>query len=108
EKIEISVEDTGKGIPSDELSSIFDLFYQVNSGVERETTGTGIGLNITKRLIELHDGEIKVESELGKGTKFSFTLPMSKETIMIASTETAAAVQVISSEHRETDTLATS
>ncbi len=105
-KVEITVEDTGKGVPEDELSSIFDLFHQVNAGVEREVTGTGIGLNITKRLIELHDGEIKVESELGKGSRFSFTLPMT-EKIGITTAETAASVQVIMPEYHARGTIAT-
>ncbi len=107
DQIEISVQDTGKGIPPDELLSIFEPFHQVSSGADRETTGTGIGLNITKKLIELHDGEIKVESEPGKGSRFSFTLPISDETIMTIA-QSAASVQVMLPEHREISPIATS
>lgn len=106
-QINISVEDTGKGIPPDELLSIFEPFHQVNSGADRETTGTGIGLNITRKLIELHDGEIKVSSKLGQGSTFSFTLPISDETVT-STAETAASVQVMLPEHHDITPIAAS
>jgi len=73
--IEISVKDTGIGIPEKELDHVFDKFHQISGSLTRKTGGTGLGLPITKRLIEAHKGEIRVESEVGKGSKFIFTLP---------------------------------
>jgi PAS domain S-box-containing protein/diguanylate cyclase (GGDEF)-like protein len=73
--IEISVADTGIGIPADELEKIFDRFYQAGKSITKEIKGAGLGLAITKGLIEAHGGKIWAESEVGKGTKFTFTLP---------------------------------
>lgn len=67
--------DTGKGIPKEALSHIFQRFYQVNDGVVSENAGTGIGLSLVKELVHLHEGSISVESELGQGTTFSVSLP---------------------------------
>ncbi len=75
---EIWVADTGCGIPNDKLDDIFMPFYQVDSKTTRETGGTGLGLSITKKLLELHQGSIQVTSEEGCGTRFVFTLPLSK------------------------------
>jgi PAS domain S-box-containing protein len=77
EELTISVTDTGKGISPDDLNTIFDRFQQVGRNV-KEQQGTGLGLAITKRLVELHGGRIWVESELGKGTAFKFTLPINE------------------------------
>ncbi len=73
--VEISVEDTGIGISKKRIDSIFKVFEQADTSIEREFGGTGLGLSITKKLIELHGGHIEVESELGKGSLFRFTLP---------------------------------
>lgn len=73
--IEFNVEDTGQGIPPEELDAIFDKFHQVRRDGERKTQGTGLGLAIAKSLIELHGGRIRVESEMGRGSRFVFTLP---------------------------------
>ncbi len=73
--IEICVEDTGIGIPEEELDHVFDKFHQIAGSLTREIGGTGLGLPITKGLIEAHKGEIRVESEVGKGSRFVFTLP---------------------------------
>jgi signal transduction histidine kinase len=70
------VADTGIGIPPGELASVFDEFRQVDATVTREFGGTGLGLSITRRLVEMHGGRIWVESELGKGSTFSFTVPL--------------------------------
>jgi len=75
-KIEISVADTGIGIPEDKFESIFLSFEQVDASLEREYGGTGLGLAITKQLVELHGGNIRVESEVGAGSTFTFTLPV--------------------------------
>ena len=74
-RIEFSVEDTGQGIPSEELEAIFDKFHQVRRDGQGKTQGTGLGLAIAKSLIELHGGRIRVESELGRGSRFVFTVP---------------------------------
>jgi len=69
------VRDTGCGIPADELDRVFDRFYQVEKVVIRKTGGTGLGLAIVKNIVEAHGGRIWIESEMGKGTRVSFTLP---------------------------------
>jgi len=73
-QVEVDVCDTGIGIPAEDLDKVFDKFYQVDSTLTRETGGTGLGLAICKGLIEAHNGRIWTESELGKGSTFSFTL----------------------------------
>jgi signal transduction histidine kinase len=70
------VRDTGIGIPKDEIENVFAEFRQVDAAITREYGGTGLGLSITKRLVELHGGRIWVESELGKGSTFFFTVPL--------------------------------
>jgi signal transduction histidine kinase len=70
------VSDTGIGIPKDELENIFGEFQQVDTAITREFSGTGLGLNITKKFVEMHGGRIWVESELGAGSTFSFTVPL--------------------------------
>jgi signal transduction histidine kinase/CheY-like chemotaxis protein/HAMP domain-containing protein len=75
----ISVTDTGIGIAPEDRDIIFDEFKQLDSSHSRQYEGTGLGLALTKRLVELHGGRIWVESEgLGKGSKFSFTIPSGK------------------------------
>jgi len=76
QSILIEIRDTGMGIPEDKLQKIFDEFYQVEGG---KHGGTGLGLAIAKRLVEEHGGNIWVESQLGKGSSFYFTLPLSVE-----------------------------
>jgi PAS domain S-box-containing protein len=70
----IRVSDTGIGIAPEDLVTLFEEFRQVDSSLTRKHEGTGLGLALTKRLVELHGGEISVESELGKGTTFTVTL----------------------------------
>jgi signal transduction histidine kinase len=72
--LRFTVEDSGTGIPADKLLSIFDEFTQADGSVSRKYGGTGLGLAITRRLVELHRGEIHVNSELGRGTVFTITL----------------------------------
>jgi signal transduction histidine kinase len=74
--VEVSVSDTGEGIPAEDLPYIFDRFYRVDKSRARATGGSGLGLTIAKRLVEAHGGKIKVQSKLGKGSRFSFTLPV--------------------------------
>lgn len=78
-KVEIIVSDSGIGISESALQHIFDRFYQVDSSQTREYEGTGIGLAIVKELVDLHNGEIKVESDVGKGTTFKIYLQLGKE-----------------------------
>ncbi len=75
----ISVADTGIGIPRDKFATIFKSFEQGDASTAREYGGAGLGLAITKKLVELHGGKIWVESEPGKGSTFSFTLPISTQ-----------------------------
>ncbi|HVF51066.1 MAG TPA: ATP-binding protein [Pyrinomonadaceae bacterium] len=74
----VSVTDTGVGIAPDDLARLFDKYEQARSRATRSEKGTGLGLYITRQLVELHGGEINVESELGKGSTFSFTIPITK------------------------------
>ena len=74
-----SVSDTGIGIPADQLDAVFGEFRQVDGTTTRDFGGTGLGLSITKKFVELHGGRIWVESELGKGSTFFFTVPLRVE-----------------------------
>ena len=76
--VEISVSDTGEGIPAEDLPHIFERFYRVDKSRARATGGSGLGLTIAKRLVEAHGGTITVQSKLGEGSRFSFTLPVGK------------------------------
>ena len=73
--LEIAVSDTGHGIPEDEILAIFDEYRQVK-GSDREHRGTGLGLSITKQFAELLGGSIGVESQMGKGSTFTFQVPV--------------------------------
>lgn len=73
--LEFSVRDTGIGIPSNHIEKIFKRFYQVEGAVSRQYGGTGLGLSICKAYVELLGGEISVQSEQGKGSLFTFTIP---------------------------------
>ena len=76
--LELSVEDTGKGIPKEHLEKVFDRFHQVEGTSEIEQIGTGIGLALTKELLNLMHGNVTVESTPGKGSKFKIILPLGK------------------------------
>jgi signal transduction histidine kinase len=76
--LEVSVADQGVGIPSRDLHRVFDRFHRVEGEISRRVGGTGLGLAICQRLVEAHGGKIWVESRIGKGSTFSFTLPLSK------------------------------
>lgn len=78
EVVNVRVVDTGVGIPEEDLSKIFTRFYRVDKSRSRKQGGTGLGLAIVKHIVELHKSEIKVESEPGKGSTFSFLLPQEK------------------------------
>jgi len=73
--IVVSVADTGIGIPPKELARIFDAFHQVDNTIQRRQGGAGLGLAISKRFVEMHGGRMWVESEVGQGSTFHFSLP---------------------------------
>ncbi len=75
---EFQIEDSGIGIPNEKLHDVFNSFEQLDGATNRQVGGTGLGLAITKKLVELHGGTIHVESEIGKGSRFIFTIPLNK------------------------------
>jgi two-component system, sensor histidine kinase ChiS len=75
----VTITDTGIGIPKEKQEDIFKSFEQADDAISREYGGTGLGLSITKQLVELHNGNIIVESEPGRGSSFTFTIPASSE-----------------------------
>ncbi|MGB3510889.1 MAG: response regulator [Microcoleaceae cyanobacterium] len=80
QQLAITIDDTGIGIAEDKLERIFESFEQADGSTARQYGGTGLGLAVTKQLVELHGGKISVKSEIGVGSKFTFTLPISTET----------------------------
>jgi signal transduction histidine kinase len=72
----LQVADTGEGIPAGELPRVFERFYRVDKARARQTGGTGLGLAIVRHIAEAHGGAVRVESELGRGSTFTVTLPM--------------------------------
>ncbi|MHC1629627.1 MAG: ATP-binding protein, partial [Methanoculleaceae archaeon] len=76
DRLFVWVRDTGIGIPSEKLEEIFTEFSQVGMVLTREAEGTGLGLSISKHIVEMHGGEIGVESEVGKGSTFWFRIPV--------------------------------
>ena len=75
----VSVTDTGVGIPPDEISHVFERFRRVRSGAAQSIPGTGLGLTIVKQIVEMHGGKIWVESAVGHGSSFHFTIPLAPE-----------------------------
>jgi signal transduction histidine kinase len=78
EEIQLAVADTGPGIPPEDIDRIFEEFQQTDAGA-KQRDGTGLGLALSKRLVELHGGRIWAESEVGVGSRFVFTLPVTQE-----------------------------
>ena len=78
DEILVAVRDTGAGIAREHRERIFDAFEQADGSMVRELGGTGLGLAVSRRLVELHGGEIFVSSKLGEGSTFSFTLPVAE------------------------------
>ncbi len=74
-QLEIFVRDDGTGIPPESLDRVFERFYRVDKARSRDQGGTGLGLSIVKHIVQAHGGEVRCESELGKGATFFFTLP---------------------------------
>jgi two-component system sensor histidine kinase BarA len=79
--VEMSVADTGIGIPESERNRVFDAFYQVDSSSTREAGGTGLGLSIVKRLVDSHDGNVRITTNQPRGTVFVVTIPVKRATI---------------------------
>jgi len=95
-RITFSVKDTGIGIPKEKREKIFEEFKQASGEVTVKYGGTGLGLSISKRLVEVHGGKLSVESELGKGSIFSFTLDLEgKESISYTQKEEKEAIDII-------------
>ncbi|PEP60724.1 MULTISPECIES: sensor histidine kinase [Bacillus] len=76
-QLEIAIQDTGEGIPEEDIPHIFERFYRVDKARSRSTGGTGLGLAIVKEIVELHGGEITVTSEVNQGSCFTMSLPIS-------------------------------
>ncbi len=77
--IQVDVSDTGIGVPEDCLGKVFDEFFRVDAHGGGQPRGTGLGLALVKRMVEAHRGKVWVESQMGKGSTFSFTLPSAKK-----------------------------
>ena len=74
--------DNGQGIPQEAIPDLFTKFFRVTGPLEQGSKGTGLGLYISKLIINMHKGKIWVESELGKGSKFTFSLPIASQNII--------------------------
>ena len=85
ERLWIAVKDTGKGIEAEDLPHVFERFWRSDRSRDRHSGGTGIGLAISRRLVELQKGTIEVESEIGKGSIFRFSLPIQAEKLKLLS-----------------------
>jgi signal transduction histidine kinase len=79
--VHVAVSDTGRGIPADQLERIFERFHRVDNAQGRSQEGTGIGLAMVKELVKIHNGTVRVESEPGKGSVFTVSIPLGKEHI---------------------------
>ncbi len=109
--LEVTISDSGIGIPADKLDRIFEAFEQADGSIAREYGGAGLGLAVTKELVQLHGGEVRVASEPGKGSQFTFTLPVSQETVPTTSPQSSPELskfsQMSDEESLKRDTLAT-
>ncbi len=76
DRLATRVVDTGIGIKPEDMDKLFRAFSQIDAGIARRYEGTGLGLSICKKLVEMLGGDIRVESEWGKGSTFAFTVPM--------------------------------
>jgi signal transduction histidine kinase/ActR/RegA family two-component response regulator len=95
--LRIVVEDTGTGIPADKLGTIFEEFTQADGSVSRKYGGTGLGLAITRKLVEMHGGQIQVQSEVDRGTRFVVTLPCEMD---LGGASTDRALEIVPESHQ--------
>ncbi|MGC6432294.1 MAG: hybrid sensor histidine kinase/response regulator transcription factor [Jejuia sp.] len=108
EYVEISIEDTGIGIDKDKLPYVFQRFYQVNQSKRLPQKGSGIGLALTKDLVDLHYGEIHVNSEKGIGSVFKIKLPLGKKHLLPEEIlDLQKPIEVINEEREDTELLST-
>jgi len=73
--IQFSIEDTGVGIPPQDIPKVFQEFFRADNALDQKIKGSGLGLSLVKKIVEAHKGKIWFNTELGKGTRFTFTLP---------------------------------
>jgi len=78
DRVAVSVTDNGEGIPAEDLPNVFERFYRVDKSRTRATGGSGLGLTIARRLVEVHGGRIEAFSEPGAGSRFTFTIPVAE------------------------------
>ncbi len=107
--VSITLKDTGCGIPEDKLEHIFDRFYRVDGSNTREHEGTGIGLALSKEVVELHKGKLNVKSCSGEGSEFILTLPLENHGLGLATEKRTMSVAslagVVPGEHNEPELL---
>jgi two-component system sensor histidine kinase ChiS len=101
---QISVSDTGIGIAADKLERIFEPFEQADGSISRKYGGTGIGLSISKQLVELQGGTLQIKTKEGEGTTITFSLPLSRQTADIIDTTTPAVPTILGAESGALDT----
>lgn len=101
--LRFEVSDTGRGIPSDKLDSIFERFQQVDATDSRRQGGTGLGLAISRSIVQQHEGEIWVESQIGKGSTFFFTIPLVRAAEGVAARQPALDASLPVDSQRESD-----
>ena len=104
-ELTIKVKDSGIGIPDDKLEHIFDSFYQVDDSITRRAEGTGIGLTLTKELVELMGGRIEVQSRLNEGSVFTITLPITRNAPLNEPQKTIVAIPGSTTPVKETEVL---
>jgi signal transduction histidine kinase len=90
--LQVSIEDTGVGIPQEAMDKLFTKFFRADNVIKFQTEGTGLGLYITKNIIKRHGGSISAESTIGRGSKFTLTLPTDPK--LIPPTEISAAEEI--------------
>lgn len=92
-RVHVCVSDTGKGIPKDQIAKVFDRYYTVSRSESGDTGSTGLGLAITRHVVELHGGAVSVDSELGVGTTFCFDLPVASGSASSGAAQTARCLE---------------
>ena len=90
DSVEVSVHDTGVGIAAEDQVRIFEEFQQVGGDHEGKREGTGLGLTLARKFVELHGGQIRVMSKVGEGSTFTFTLPLKQSSTSVAAAEARA------------------